>query len=133
MNTTLYFGYVAPNWKDGRKDYTFHFESIEVHETAKQYRVIKTNPNLYLDLGAVIKKSALDRAVFKACGLAEVGTTILKDLESEARINIIKQITNRIQYLNARIEKRAAEGRKESRFLVRELEDCANQLVGLYQ
>ena len=81
----------------------------------------------------VIKKSELDRAVFKACGLAEVGTTILKDLESEARINIIKQITNRIQYLNARIEKIAAEGRKESRFLVSELEDCANQLVGLYQ
>jgi len=71
MNTTLYFGYVKPNWKDGRKDYTFHYESIEVQETAKQYRVIKTNPKLYLDLCAVIKKSELDRAVFKACGLVK--------------------------------------------------------------
>lgn len=133
METTLYFGYVTPNWKNGRKDYTFHYESIKVHETDKQYKVIEINPNLYLDLGSVIKKSEMDRAVFKAAPLAEVGTTITRDLESEARINIIKQVTERIEYLNGRIKARAEQGRRQSSHLISEIEDCANQLVGLYQ
>lgn len=133
MNNTLYFGYVTPSWKEGRKDYTFHYESIKVHETDKQYKVIEINPNLYLDLGSVIKKSEMSRAVFKAAPLAEVGTTITHDMESEARINIIKQVTERVEYLNGRIKARAEQGKKESRFLISELEDCANQLVALYQ
>ena len=133
MNNTLYFGYVTPTWKDGRKDYTFHYESIKVHETAKQYKVIEINPNLYLDLGAVIKKGEMDRAVFKAASLAEVGTTITHDMKSEARINIIKQVTERIEYLNGRIKARAEQGKRQSPHLISEIEDCANQLVALYQ
>nr|DAN39617.1 MAG TPA: hypothetical protein [Caudoviricetes sp.] len=133
MNNTLYFGYVTPTWKDGRKDYTFHYESIKVHETDKQYKVIEINPNLYLDLGSVIKKSEMDRAVFKAAPLAEVGTAITRDMESEARINIIKQVTERIEYLNGRIKARAEQGKRQSLHLVSEIEDCANQLVALYQ
>lgn len=133
MNTTLYFGYVKPTWKDGRKDYTFHYESIKVHETDKQYKVIEINPNMYLDLGSVIKKSEMDRAVFKAAPLAEVGTAITRDMESEARINIIKQVTERIEYLNGRIKARAEQGKRQSLHLTSEIEDCANQLVALYQ
>ena len=133
MNNTLYFGYVKPTWKDGRKDYTYHYESIKVHETDKQYKVIEINPNLYLDLGSVIKKSEMDRAVFKAAPLAEVGTTITHDMESEARINIIKQVTERIEYLNGRIKERAEQGKRQSLHLISEIEDCANQLVALYQ
>lgn len=133
MNNTLYFGYVTPNWKDGRKDYTFHYESIKVHETDKQYKVIEINPNLYLDLGSVIKKSEMDRAVFKAAPLAEVGTAITRDMKSEARINIIKQVTERIEYLNGRIKARAQQGKRQSLHLISEIEDCANQLVALYQ
>lgn len=133
MNNTLYFGYVTPTWKDGRKDYTFHYESIKVHETDKQYKVIEINPNLYLDLGSVIKKSEMDRAVFKAAPLAEVGTAITRDMESEARINIIKQVTERIEYLNGRIKARAEQGKRQSLHLISEIEDCANQLVALYQ
>lgn len=133
MNNTLYFGYVTPTWKDGRKDYTFHYESIKVHETDKQYKVREINPNLYLDLGSVIKKSEMDRAVFKAAPLAEVGTTITHDMESEARINTIKQVTERIEYLNGRIKVRAEQGKRQSLHLISEIEDCANQLVALYQ
>lgn len=133
MNNTLYFGYVTPTWKDGRKDCTFHYESIKVQETAKQYKVTEINPNLYLDLGSVIKKSEMDRAVFKAAPLAEVGTTITHDMESEARINIIKQVTERIEYLNGRIKARAEQGKRQSLHLISEIEDCANQLVALYQ
>lgn len=133
MNNSLYFGYVTPTWKDGRKDYTFHYEIIKVHETDKQYKVIEINPNLYLDLGSVIKKSEMDRAVFKAAPLAEVGTAITRDMESEARINIIKQVTERIEYLNGRIKARAEQGKRQSLHLVSEIEDCANQLVALYQ
>lgn len=133
MNNTLYFGYVKPTWKDGRKDYTYRYESIKVHETDKQYKVIEINPNLYLDLGSVIKKSEMDRAVFKADPLAEVGTAITRDMESEARINIIKQVTERIEYLNGRIKARAEQGKRQSLHLTSEIEDCANQLVALYQ
>lgn len=133
MNNTLYFGYVTPTWKDGRKDYTFHYESIKVHETDKQYKVIEINPNMYLDSGSVIKKSEMDRAVFKAAPLAEVGTAITRDMESEARINIIKQVTERIEYLNGRIKARAEQGKRQSLHLISEIEDCANQLVALYQ
>lgn len=133
MNTTLYFGYVTPSWKEGRKDYTFHYESIKVHETDKQYKVIEINPNLYLDLGSVIKKSEMDRAVFKAAPLAEVGTTLTRDMLVEARINIIQQVTNRIENLNAKIKARAEKGNPESRHYTSLLEECANQLVALYQ
>ena len=54
-------------------------------------------------------------------------------MESEARINIIKQVTERIEYLNRRIKARAEQGRRQSLHLNSEIEDCANQLVGLYQ
>lgn len=75
----------------------------------------------------------MNRAVFKAAPLAEVGTAITRDMESEARINIIKQVTERIEYLNGRIKARAEQGKRQSLHLVSEIEDCANQLVALYQ
>lgn len=56
METSLYFGYLTADWKDGHKNYTFHYESIPVKETEKQYKVTGINPNLFLDLGSVIRK-----------------------------------------------------------------------------
>ena len=133
METTLYFGYIKPTWKNGRKEYTFHYESIKVNETDKQYKAIKINPNLYLDLGAVIKKSEIDRAVYKANPLAEVGVTLTRDMEVDARISIIQQVTQKIEFLNEKIKERAKKGNPESRYYTSLLEDCANQLAALYQ
>ena len=133
MNTTLYFGYVKETWKSGRKEYTFHYESIEVKETAKQYKVIEINPNLYLDLGSVIKKSEIEGSVYKANPLAEVGVTLTHDMKVDARISIIQQVTARIERLNEKIKARAEKGNPESRYYTSLLEDCANQLVALYQ
>ena len=133
MNTTLYFGYVKETWKSGRKEYTFHYESIKVKETAKQYKVIEINPNLYLDLGSVIKKSEIEGSVYKANPLAEVGVTLTHDMKVDARISIIQQLTARIERLNEKIKARAEKGNPESRYYTSLLEDCANQLVALYQ
>ena len=133
MNNTLYFAYVKPTYKNGQKEFTFHYESIKVHETAKQYKVMEINPNLYLDLGSIIKKSELEGSVYKANPLAEVGTTLTRDMKVEARINIIQQVTERIEHLNKKIKARAEKGNPESRYYTSLLEDCANQLVALYQ
>lgn len=133
METKLYFGYVKETWKSGRKEYTFHYESIKVNETDKQYKVIEINPNLYLDLGSIIKKSEIEGSVYKANPLAEVGTTLTRDMLVEARINIIQQVTNRIENLNAKIKARSEKDNPESRYYTSLLEECANQLVALYQ
>lgn len=109
------------------------YESIKVNETDKQYEVIEINPNLYLDLGSIIKKSEIEGSVYKANPLAEVGTTLTRDMKVDARISIIQQVTNRIERLNAKIKARAEKGNLGSRYYTRLLEDCANQLVALYQ
>lgn len=132
MNKELHFAYVTPKWTDNKKGYEFHFESIKVKETEKQYKVIEVNPNLFLDLGSIIKKDELFRAVSKACGFAEVGVTIVDGSLLDAKIELVAKIGERITYLNSRIQKRADNGRRESSRLANQMEDCAKQLVAIY-
>lgn len=133
MEKVLNFAYVTPKWIDNKKGYEFHFESIRVKETEKQYKVIKTNPNLFLDLGSVIKKDELEhRAVSKACGFSEVGVTIVDGSLIDARMALVTKIGERISYIKGRMQSLAEKGRGESSHLTRQMEDCANQLIAIY-